>query len=129
VSLVREIGFAQSFSFKYSARPGTPAAAARKQIPEDVKAARLEKLQALLSEQAHTFAQSCVGQAFDVLFEKRGRYDGQLIGRSPYLQPVHVAARRHAIGDIARVRVLQAMPHSLSAELVSNAARAAEAVA
>jgi tRNA-2-methylthio-N6-dimethylallyladenosine synthase len=129
MSLVREIEFAQSFSFKYSARPGTPAAAARKQIPDDVKAARLERLQALLNEQAHGFARRCVGQEFDVLFEKPGRYDGQLIGRSPHLLPVHVAARGHKIGDIARVRVVQTMPHSLSAELVSDAARAAEAVA
>jgi tRNA-2-methylthio-N6-dimethylallyladenosine synthase len=127
--LIGEIGFAQSYSFKYSARPGTPAAAARKQIPEDVKAARLERLQSLLSEQEGTFLRRCVGQEFDVLFEKPGRYGEQLIGRSPYLQAVHVAAVGHKIGEIARVRVVQAMPHSLSAELVSNAARAAEAVA
>ncbi len=129
MNLVREIGFAQSFSFKYSPRPGTPAAAARKQVPNDVKAVRLERLQALLNEQAHAFARRCVGQVFDVLFEKPGRYDGQLIGRSPYLQSVHVAAHAHRIGEIARVRVVQTMPHSLSAELVSDAACAAEAVA
>ena len=129
LGLVREIGFAQSFSFKYSSRPGTPAAAARKHVPEDVKALRLERLQAALNEQAHAFLRSCVGCEFDVLFEKRGRYDGQLIGRSPYLQPVHVAARGYEIGQIARVRVVQAKPHSLSAELVTNAARSAEAVA
>lgn len=127
--LVREIGFAQSFSFKYSPRPGTPAAAARKQIPEDVKAARLQCLQALLTEQEHGYLRSCVGRELEVLFEKPGRYDGQLIGRSPYLQPVHVAARGHEVGDFARVRVVQAMSHSLRAELVSDAAIAAEAVA
>jgi tRNA-2-methylthio-N6-dimethylallyladenosine synthase len=129
MDLVREIGFAQSFSFKYSARPGTPAAAARKQVPEDVKAVRLELLQALLNEQSDAFLRRCVGRAFDVLFEKPGRYDGQLIGRSPYLQSVHVAAHGHRIGDIARVRVVQAMPHSLSAELISDATSVAEAVA
>jgi len=129
MDLIAEIGFTQSFSFKYSARPGTPAAAARKQIPEDVKATRLERLQTLLNEQERVFLRRCVGQEFDVLFEKLGRYEGQLIGRSPFLQPVHVAARGHGIGDIARVRVVQAMSHSLSAELVSDAARAAEAVA
>ncbi|NOT42183.1 MAG: tRNA (N6-isopentenyl adenosine(37)-C2)-methylthiotransferase MiaB [Alphaproteobacteria bacterium] len=129
MDLVREIGFAQSFSFKYSPRPGTPAAAARKQIPEDVKGARLEQLQALLNEQEQAFLRRCAGQEFDVLFEKPGRYDGQLIGRSPYLQSVHVAARGQKIGDIARVRVVQTMPHSLRGELISEAVRAAEAVA
>jgi tRNA-2-methylthio-N6-dimethylallyladenosine synthase len=129
MGLVAEIGFAQSFSFKYSSRPGTPAAAARKQVPEDVKASRLERLQTLLNEQASAFLRRCVGEEFDVLFEKPGRHDGQLIGRSPYLQPVHVAARGHEIGDIARVRVVQAMSHSLSATLAFETARAAEAVA
>ena len=129
LALVRDVGFAQSFSFKYSARPGTPAAAARKQIAEPVKSERLERLQALLNEQASAFARSCVSRVFDVLFEKPGRYEGQLIGRSPYLQPVHVAAAGHKIGDVARVRVVQAMPHSLSAELISEAVRPAEAVA
>ena len=129
MTLVREIGFAQSFSFKYSSRPGTPAAAAHKQIPEDVKADRLARLQALLTEHEHANLRACIGREFEVLFEKPGRYDGQLIGRSPYLQPVHVQARGYKVGDFARVRVVQAMPHSLRAELVSEAATAAEAVA
>jgi tRNA-2-methylthio-N6-dimethylallyladenosine synthase len=129
MSLVAEIGFVQAYSFKYSPRPGTPAAAARKQIPDDVMSVRLERLQALLNDQAHAFARRSVGQEFDVLFEKPGRYDGQLIGRSPYLQSVHVAARGHKIGDIVRVRAVQTMPNSLRAELVSDAAGAAEAVA
>ena len=129
MSLIAETGFAQSFSFKYSARPGTPAAAARKQVPEDVKAARLERLQALLDAQARAFARACVGETIEVLFEKAGRYDGQLIGRSPYLQPVHVAAGGHNIGDITRVRIVQAMPHSLSGELVLGGARMVEVVA
>ena len=105
--------------FRSSARPGTPAAAARKQLPEDVKAARLEALQSLLNEQAASFARRCVGLEFEVLFEKKGRHEGQLIGRSPYLQSVHVAAGPHAIGDMARVTITKAMPHSLSGELVS----------
>ncbi|MFM9864892.1 MAG: tRNA (N6-isopentenyl adenosine(37)-C2)-methylthiotransferase MiaB [Micropepsaceae bacterium] len=129
MDLVREIGFAQSFSFKYSARPGTPAAAARSQVQDDVKSARLERLQALLNEQEQVFLRHCLGRELDVLFEKPGRYDGQLIGRSPYLQSVHVAARGRKIGDIARVRIVQTMPHSLSGELVSEVAQAAEAVA
>ena len=129
LALVREIGFAQSYSFKYSPRPGTPAAAQRKQVPEPVMAERLERLQALLSSQEQAFLRDCVGQELDVLFERAGRYDGQLIGRSAYLQPVHVSARGQKIGEIARVRVVRAMPRSLSAELISDAALAAEAVA
>ncbi|MBP6011353.1 MAG: tRNA (N6-isopentenyl adenosine(37)-C2)-methylthiotransferase MiaB [Alphaproteobacteria bacterium] len=129
MALVREIGFAQSFSFKYSPRPGTPAAAARKQVAEDIKAERLQRLQTLLNEQEHSYLRACVGRELEVLFEKPGRYDGQLIGRSPYLQPVHVAARGREVGEFARVRVVQAMSHSLRAELVSDAAVAAEAVA
>jgi tRNA-2-methylthio-N6-dimethylallyladenosine synthase len=82
-----------------------------------------------LNEQERVSLRRCVGQEFDVLFEKQGRFDGQLIGRSPYLQPVQVAAGGHKIGDIARVRVVQAMTHSLTAELVLDAAHAAEAVA
>jgi tRNA-2-methylthio-N6-dimethylallyladenosine synthase len=124
LDLVSEIGFAQSFSFKYSARPGTPAAAARKQIPDAVKAERLERLQALLNGQASAFADACVGRSFDVLLEKPGRHAGQLIGRSPYLQAVHVAAGELAIGDIARVRISQAMAHSLRGEVAQAAAMA-----
>ncbi len=129
MDLVREIGFAQAYSFKYSPRPGTPAAAARKQVPDDVMSARLLRLQALLNEQAHVFARRCVGQEFDVLFERPGRFEGQLIGRSPYLQAVHVTTREHKIGDIARVHVVQTMSLGLGAELISDVARATEAVA
>jgi tRNA-2-methylthio-N6-dimethylallyladenosine synthase len=128
MGLVREIGFAQSFSFKYSPRPGTPAAAARKQIAEDVKSMRLERLQALLNEQEAHFLRACLGLEFDVLLEKPGRNDGQLIGRSPYLQPVHVVAPGHAVGDVVRVRVKNVMAHSLGADLVSSFAPAAVAI-
>jgi tRNA-2-methylthio-N6-dimethylallyladenosine synthase len=128
MDLVREIGFAQSFSFKYSSRPGTPAAAARKQIAEDVKAARLERLQALLNEQEAHYLRATVGVEFDILLEKPGRNDGQMIGRSPYLQPVHVVARGAAIGQTARVRVTNVMAHSLGADLVSSFAPAAVAI-
>ncbi len=129
LDLVREIGFAQSFSFKYSVRPGTPAAAARKQIPEDVKAQRLARLQALLNAQETTFARSWLGRSFDVLLEKPGRHPGQLIGRSPYLQAVHVVAPGHKIGDIVRVQVNEVMSHSLGAALAFAASHGHAAVA
>lgn len=125
LGLVGEIGFAQSYSFKYSPRPGTPAASARKQIPEAVKDERLARLQALLNAQTSDFAAGLFGQTFEVLFERPGRYAGQLIGRSPHLQAVHVLAPDHAVGDFARVRVVQAKPRGVSAEIVSERATGA----
>src|SRR5262249_32075345 len=89
LDLVAEIGFAQAFSFKYSPRPGTPAASAPEQIPEPVKALRLGPLQALLADQQRAFNRACVGRVLPVLFERPGRHPGQLVGRSPYLQSVH----------------------------------------
>ncbi len=120
LDLVREVGFAQAYTFKYSPRPGTPAASARKQIPEDVKSQRLEKLQAVLLSQAAQFAAASVGQILDVLLEKPGRHTGQIIGRSQYLQSVHVTAPDSKIGEIVRVKVIAAMTNSLKAEVVSE---------
>ena len=88
----------------------------------------MERLQALLGEQEAHFLRACLGLEFDVLLEKPGRFDGQLIGRSPCLQPVHVVARGHAIGDVVRVRVKNVMAHSLGADLVSSFAPAAVAI-
>ncbi len=87
-------------SFKYSPRPGTPAAATRKHVPEDVKDARLQTLNTLLLAQRDRFKQSCEGRTLDVLFEKPGRQPGQAIGRSPYLQAVHVDGAADLIGAI-----------------------------
>jgi tRNA-2-methylthio-N6-dimethylallyladenosine synthase len=114
MTLVREVNYAQAYSFKYSARPGTPAAAARKQIPDDVKSARLQSLQALLSTQQRAFGQSCEGIEMPVLFEKRGRKPGQAVGRSPYLQPVHVEDAEHLLGTICDVVIIRALTNSLS---------------
>ncbi|HEY1637615.1 MAG TPA: tRNA (N6-isopentenyl adenosine(37)-C2)-methylthiotransferase MiaB [Rhizomicrobium sp.] len=118
MALVREVTFAQAFSFNYSRRPGTPAAGARKQIPEPVKSERLQRLQALLAAQQNAFAKSCEGLTMPVLFEKRGRKAGQALGRSPWLQPVHVDAAEHLIGAVADVRIERALPNSLSGILV-----------
>jgi tRNA-2-methylthio-N6-dimethylallyladenosine synthase len=114
LDLVREIGFAQAFSFKYSPRPGTPAAAAPDQVPDAVKSERLAELQALLAEQQRAFNESCIGRVMPVLFEKPGRYPGQLVGRSPYLQAVHATIPEHRIGDILPVRIEAAQPNSLA---------------
>ena len=114
MDLVREIGFASAFSFKYSARPGTPAAHMEDQIPEAVKDARLQRLQALLRAQQDAFNQACVGRLLPVLLERPGRHAGQLGGRSPYLQAVHVAGPAEWIGRIVPVRIGSCGPNSLA---------------
>ncbi len=100
MQLVEEIGFAQAYSFKYSARPGTPASALRRQVPEAVKSARLQQLQERLEAQAAAFNAACVGATLPVLLERPGRHPGQLVGRTPYLQAVHVDGEGLAIGDL-----------------------------
>ena len=117
MDLIKRVRFAGSFSFKYSSRPGTPAAA-MKQIPEEVKSERLTALQALLIEQASDFARACGGMSFDVLFEKPGRKPGQAIGRSPYLQSVHVDGAAQLLGQLRKVKIAAVMPNSLKGELV-----------
>jgi tRNA-2-methylthio-N6-dimethylallyladenosine synthase len=122
LDLVRDIAFAQAFSFKYSPRPGTPAASAADQIAEPVKTERLAALQALLHQQQRAFNESCVGRVLPVLFEKPGRHDGQLVGRSPYLQSVHAEAGRERIGEIVPVMIGAAQPNSLAGTVVPGAA-------
>ena len=122
LDLVDEIGFAQAFSFKYSPRPGTPAASAPGQIPEPVKSDRLAALQVLLERQQRSFNESCVGRVLPVLLEKPGRHDGQLVGRSPYLQSVHLAAAGQRIGEIVPVLILAASANSLAGVLDASGA-------
>jgi tRNA-2-methylthio-N6-dimethylallyladenosine synthase len=118
LELVRNVRFAQTFSFKYSKRPGTPAAAALKQISEKVKDERLQALQALLLEQQDQFNNAQVGKTLDVLFEKPGREPGQCVGRSPWLHPVHVQGDASLIGTVAKVQVKARTANSLRGELV-----------
>ena len=120
MALVRHVTYAQAFSFKYSARPGTPASTAGRQVSEAVKSARLVELQALLSEQQDAFNASCAGRTLDVLFEKPGRKPGQAIGRTPYLQPVHVDAAVGLIGELRPVRIAEAMSNSLKGVLADE---------
>ena len=117
LQLVRDIGYATAFSFKYSKRPGTPASTMRKQIPEDVKAARLDVLQKLLLKQQYAFDDSQIGKTVPVLFEKTARDMGQIMGRTPYLQPVHVHADASLIGQIAEVRIARRTANSLHGAL------------
>ena len=117
LDLVRAVGHAGAFSFKYSRRPGTPAAAMPGQIAEAVKDERLARLNALLDEQARAFNASQVGATLPVLFERKGRHAGQLIGRSPYLQAVHAVAPDGLIGQIVPVRIESAARMSLGGVL------------
>ncbi len=116
--LVTRVGYASAYSFKYSPRPGTPAAEKGDPVPADVMAARLQSLQQLLAEQSLAFNQSTVGTTVAVLFDKPGRKPGQLIGKSPYLQSVVVEAPERLIGQICHVRIDAAGPHSLKGDVV-----------
>jgi len=122
LALVREARYAQAFSFKYSPRPGTPAATAEDQVPEPLKAERLRRLQELLEAQQRAFNLSQVGKTLPVLLEKPGRHPGQLVGRSPYLQPVHVLAPQRLIGALLPLLIRGAEPNSLAGEHLESAA-------
>jgi tRNA-2-methylthio-N6-dimethylallyladenosine synthase len=120
LGLVREIGFAQAYSFKYSKRPGTPGAALRGQIADEVKAARLRVLQELIEAQQRRFNEACGGRMVGVLFEKPGRHAGQLVGRTPYLQWVHAQAPARAQGAVLPVRITGIGPNSLAGEIETD---------
>ncbi len=124
LALVNDVTFSQAYSFKYSPRPGTPAALDDDQVSEPVKAERLALLQELLNAQQMAFNQGCVGQAQQVLFERAGRRGGQLVGRGPYMQSVHVhvpsARASERIGTILPVEIVTAHPNSLAGDLVSE---------
>ncbi|HLK80356.1 MAG TPA: tRNA (N6-isopentenyl adenosine(37)-C2)-methylthiotransferase MiaB [Xanthobacteraceae bacterium] len=111
--IVEDVRFAGAFSFKYSPRPGTPAAERGDQIADEVKTERLARLQECIDRHQRAFNRSCVGQKLEVLFEKPGRISGQLVGRSPYLQPVQVMAPTSLIGQIATVRITDVGSNSL----------------
>ncbi|MGD9538989.1 MAG: tRNA (N6-isopentenyl adenosine(37)-C2)-methylthiotransferase MiaB [Alphaproteobacteria bacterium] len=117
LALVEDIGFAQAYSFKYSARPGTPAAAAPRQVEEDVKAERLARLNAVLNAQTLAFNRALAGRRMTVLFERVGRQPSQLVGRVPYGPWVHVEAPRSMIGGIAEVVIEAAALNSLHGRL------------
>ena len=116
---VEEIGYASSFSFKYSPRPGTPGANLEDQVPEDVKQERLVRLQTLLYSQQTAFNRSLVGQTLDILVEGTGKQDGELFGRAPYLQGTHFHGPPELAGEIVQVEITGAGRNSLSGELRS----------
>lgn len=125
LDLVRAVGYAQAYSFKYSPRPGTPASAMEDAVPEDTKSERLARLQALLNDQQIAFNETFVGRTVPVLLDRRGRGTTQLAGRSPWMHAVHVDfgdARRaeNAFGEIVDVQVVSAHPNSLAATPVGD---------
>ena len=119
MSLIKEVKYGQAFSFKYSTRPGTPAAE-REQIPEDLKTERLHRLQALISAQQRDIQDQMVGRKVSVLFEKNGRFDGQMVGKSEYLHAVHVTSDKLEIGSLKQVRITKSKVNSLTGELISS---------
>jgi len=114
MALVEEVEFVQAYSFKYSPRPGTPAALMDGHITEDVKSERLAALQALLNAQQLAFNRSCVGREMPVLLDRPGKAPGQLVGRSPYMQAVHVDSASEPMGTIAAFRITDAHANSLT---------------
>ena len=114
LDVAKRVGFAQAFSFKYSARPGTPGASLAGQVPEMVKKERLAILQAQLDESRRAFDRAMVGRRIPVLFEGKGRKPGQVAGRSPYLQAVYVDGPERLIGHIAEVDISATGPNSLT---------------
>ncbi|GLQ16926.1 tRNA (N6-isopentenyl adenosine(37)-C2)-methylthiotransferase MiaB [Maritalea porphyrae] len=120
LKLVRDVEYAQAYSFKYSTRPGTPGATMDNQVPEEVKSERLQRLQELLNHQQTEFNKSRIGTTMPVLFEKTGRDPGQIVGRSPYLQPVQVEADPSHIGTIRDVFIDSVGKFSLFGKIVIN---------
>ena len=119
MNLIKEVKYGQAFSFKYSTRPGTPAAE-REQIPEDLKTERLHRLQALIAAQQRDIQDQMVGRKVSVLFEKNGRFDGQMVGKSEYLHAVHVTSDKLEIGSLKQVRITKSKVNSLTGELISS---------
>ena len=122
IELAKTVGYASAYSFKYSERPGTPAADRKGQVADEEKFDRLYRLQTVLAEQLTAFNSSCIGQTMSVLVEKTGRNVGQMIGRSPYLQSVHFDAQTAQVGDIVECRIDSLKTNSLTATVVGKPA-------
>ncbi|MDP3371723.1 MAG: tRNA (N6-isopentenyl adenosine(37)-C2)-methylthiotransferase MiaB [Candidatus Paracaedibacteraceae bacterium] len=117
LELVRAVNYAQAYSFKYSIRPGTPAGSMDLQVPEPIKVERLAELQGLLNEQQLSFNQSKVGTIQKVLVDREGKRDGQLSGKTPFMQSVHFEGNLRLQGEIIDVKITGALPNSVSGEI------------
>jgi len=122
LSLVDEIGYSGAFSFKYSPRPGTRGAEMTDQLDEAIKSERLYRLQDAIDRNQAKFNRRCVGQTLSVLFERQGRHSGQIVGRSPYLQPVQTDAPASLIGEIGPVTITDLGRNSLFGTLMRDPA-------
>jgi tRNA-2-methylthio-N6-dimethylallyladenosine synthase len=122
--LVEDMRFAGAFSFKYSPRPGTPAADIAEQVPEAVRSERLARLQERLEAHRQAFNHGTVGRTLDVLLEKAGRHPGQLAGKTPYLQMVQIDGAGRGVGDVVPVRITAAGSNSLFGEAIDGTATA-----
>jgi tRNA-2-methylthio-N6-dimethylallyladenosine synthase len=120
LELIRRVNFAQSYSFMYSVRPGTPAGDLKNQISESIKNERLQRIQALLNKQQLAYNQQSVGKVFSVLLDRKGRQEGQFSGRSPYMQSVTVFASDRLLGQVVDVKVDEAHPNSVSGTVVTH---------
>jgi tRNA-2-methylthio-N6-dimethylallyladenosine synthase len=118
LQLIRDIGYTSSYSFKYSARPGTPAANMQNLVPEKVKDERVQRIQALLFEQHTAFNKACIGQTMNVLLDGHGRAESQLHGRTPYNQAIHVTTDVKNFGTVMPVRITNASATSLTGEIL-----------
>lgn len=120
MDLARTIGFSQAYSFTYSPRPGTPGADMENQVPEEVKSERLQRFQALIANQQLQFNKTCEGLIMPVLFDRPGRRDEQVIGKTPYMQSVHITPGSADIfGKIIDIKITRALPFSLAGEFAS----------
>ena len=118
LNLVKEVNYCQAYSFKYSRRPGTPGSVLKGQVAENIKDERLSELQNILNEQQLSFNNRFIGKSFDVLLERIGKKDNQLVGKSPYMQAVHVKTKNHKIGDIVKINILRADKNSLEGKCI-----------
>ena len=122
LSIVEEVGYAQAYSFKYSPRPGTPAAAMAGQLDEAVKDARLARLQAAIGAQALAFNKATVGRRTTILLERPGRKPGQLIGKTPWLQSAVIEQPGAKIGDLVEIEIMEGFANSVAARPLVPAA-------
>jgi tRNA-2-methylthio-N6-dimethylallyladenosine synthase len=118
LNLVKEVNYCQAYSFKYSRRPGTPGSVLKGQVAESIKDERLSELQKTLNEQQLNFNSRFIGKSFDVLLERIGKKENQLVGKSPYMQAVHVKTKNHKIGDIVKINILRADKNSLDGKCI-----------
>ncbi|PCJ97294.1 MAG: tRNA (N6-isopentenyl adenosine(37)-C2)-methylthiotransferase MiaB [Zetaproteobacteria bacterium] len=126
MQLARDIGYVSCYSFKYSARPGTPAASLQAAlVPDHIASERLQRFQALINEQQYAFNKTCEGKTMPILFDRKGKKQGQLTGRSPYSQSVYVNGNERLIGNIVDVKITEAYDNSMTGDIVMHDDKAA----